>query len=113
MFLDELMIDENAESLEGYWQSGLNSVLEDDWESAQAALMMPFFSCESEQQEQLVRENLLEFLHGSSESQSSEGLPANGYKILSFAHSLFPEDLNTLLRLAESELRTHQFSLSG
>jgi predicted O-linked N-acetylglucosamine transferase (SPINDLY family) len=110
MFLDELMTVENsAEDLESYWQLALDGILANDWEAAQSALMLPFFGCESEHQEQWLQDNLMEFLHDRATLESSQNSIENAREIFSFAHSIFPNHFNNLLCLVEADLQSNQF----
>jgi hypothetical protein len=110
MFLDELTAESTEESLEYYWQSALDGILIDNWTAAQEALLIPFFGCESEQQEQWLQSNLIEFLHDRVLSLNSDEVIETTGKILRFAHSIFPNHFGNLLRLIETDLQSNQFS---
>jgi predicted O-linked N-acetylglucosamine transferase (SPINDLY family)/predicted SAM-dependent methyltransferase len=110
MFLDELTAESTEESLEYYWQSALDGILSDDWEAAQAALLMPFFGCGSEQHEQWLQSNLIEFLHDRVPSLDSEEAIETARKIFSFAQSVFPHHFGNLLCLIEADLQSNQFN---
>jgi predicted O-linked N-acetylglucosamine transferase (SPINDLY family) len=110
MFVDELITNGQREQAD-YCRLALDSLLADDWESAQAALLIPLLTCDSEQDERLMHNELIESLHSAIEQQN--GNRENSAKILNFIQSIFPDDLNSLLRLIEFELQTQTFSFTS
>jgi predicted O-linked N-acetylglucosamine transferase (SPINDLY family) len=114
MFLDELTAKNNdrQETSDYCHQTVLENILADDWESAQAALLMTLLDCESEEQERLAHDRWMDSLYAHAEEQVDQGFLANAHKVLNFAYSIAPDDLNILLRLIEVEFQTDQFSFS-
>jgi predicted O-linked N-acetylglucosamine transferase (SPINDLY family)/predicted SAM-dependent methyltransferase len=114
MFLDMLITDNNdaQENLTYCQLLILNGILVDDWESAQAALCMMVLNCESPEQEQLVYDSCIEFLHAQAKCQQSQDSSGNAHKISIFAQSIFPNNINVLLRLMVLELEIDRFSFA-
>lgn len=101
-----LTIPSTNQSLAEYWQAGVDNMLADHPEEAQAAILLPFLSIDSVLTEELMQASLLEFLTGSATAQESLGASNNAQKILRLGQAIFPEDINNLLRLVRVSLGT-------
>jgi predicted O-linked N-acetylglucosamine transferase (SPINDLY family) len=101
LFTDLTVADVHDESgnegIADCWQIGLEHILADDFEAAQASLLLPFLNIDSEAEEEFLQSSLIEYLQGAARQQEDNGSLENSYKILSFVQDLFPNDINNLL----------------
>jgi predicted O-linked N-acetylglucosamine transferase (SPINDLY family)/predicted SAM-dependent methyltransferase len=111
MLLTDSTVNNSAEEtdLHSYWQVGVENILADNAEDAQAAFLMPFLAISSAEEEEALQASLLQYLATNAHQQQEAGSIDNAYKILRLGQDIFPNDLNNLLRLIGLSLQSQDY----